>query len=131
MKIFLGGTCNESTWREQLIPMLNIDYFNPVVDDWNDEAKKNEIYQKEVCDYLLYTITPKLKGFYSIAEVTYDSIKNPNKTIFCFLKEDDGIYFDEQELNSLNAIANMIKNNGGKVLYSLKEIANYVNKKGL
>ena len=44
-----------------------------------------------------------------------------------FLKEDDGIYFDEQELNSLNAIANMIKNNGGKVLYSLKEIANYVN----
>jgi hypothetical protein len=21
MKVFLGGTCNESTWREKLIPM--------------------------------------------------------------------------------------------------------------
>jgi len=33
MKIFLGGTCNESTWRNRIIPMLEIDYFNPVVDD--------------------------------------------------------------------------------------------------
>jgi len=32
-KIFLGGTCNNSTWREQLIPMLQINYFNPVVDN--------------------------------------------------------------------------------------------------
>jgi len=32
-KVFLGGTCNESTWRDELIPMLEIDYFNPVVDE--------------------------------------------------------------------------------------------------
>ena len=32
MKVFLGGAGNESTWRNQIIPMLNIDYFNPVVD---------------------------------------------------------------------------------------------------
>lgn len=37
MKVFLGGTCNESTWREKLIPMLKIDYFNPVVKDWKSE----------------------------------------------------------------------------------------------
>lgn len=37
-KVFLGGTCNESAWREELIQMLNVDYFNPVVDDWTEEC---------------------------------------------------------------------------------------------
>lgn len=31
MKVFLGGTCNNSTWREELKPLLKIDYFDPVV----------------------------------------------------------------------------------------------------
>ena len=26
MKVFLGGTCNGSTWREKVIPNLKIDY---------------------------------------------------------------------------------------------------------
>jgi len=25
MKVFLGGTCNESIWRDELIPMLDIE----------------------------------------------------------------------------------------------------------
>ncbi len=33
-KVFLGGTCNESTWRDRLIKLLKINYFNPVVKDW-------------------------------------------------------------------------------------------------
>lgn len=32
-KVFLSGTCNESTWRDELIKLLEIDYFNPVVKD--------------------------------------------------------------------------------------------------
>ena len=40
MKIFLGGTCNESTWRDELIPNLTIDYFNPVVKDWTPDCMK-------------------------------------------------------------------------------------------
>lgn len=39
----LGGTCNESQWREELIPMLSIDYFNPVVPDWTQECMAEEI----------------------------------------------------------------------------------------
>ena len=27
-KVFLGGTCNESTWRDNMIDMIEIDYFN-------------------------------------------------------------------------------------------------------
>lgn len=42
MKIFLGGTCCETTWRDELIPYLekaNIEYFNPVVKDWTPECQ--------------------------------------------------------------------------------------------
>jgi hypothetical protein len=47
-KVFLGGTCNESTWRTELIGMLNgIDYFNPVVDDWTPAHQDEEIMQWE------------------------------------------------------------------------------------
>jgi hypothetical protein len=28
MKVFLGGTCNESDWRNRIIPMLEVDFFN-------------------------------------------------------------------------------------------------------
>ena len=40
--IFLGGTCNDSIWRDTLIPHLDelgINWHNPVVDDWNEEAQ--------------------------------------------------------------------------------------------
>lgn len=42
-KVFLGGTCNNSKWRDELIPNLTVDYFNPVVDDWTPEAAKKEV----------------------------------------------------------------------------------------
>ncbi len=34
-KIFIGGTCAKTTWRNELINKLNnLRYFSPVVDDW-------------------------------------------------------------------------------------------------
>ena len=95
---FLGGTCNNSTWREKLIPMLTIDYFNPVVDDWTPDCMAEEIKQRETCEYVLYVITPEMTGVYSIAEVADDSNKRPDKTIFCFLSEPN--ITDDQKLIS-------------------------------
>ena len=89
-KVFLGGTCNESTWRDELIKSLEIGYFNPVVDDWTPECMAEELRQRESCDYCLYVITGKLTGVYSIAEVVDDSCKRPGKTIFC-ISTHDGI----------------------------------------
>jgi len=127
MKVFLGGTCNESTWREKLIPMLKIDYFNPVVDDWTEDDYKEEIKQREECDYCLYVITPKMKGVYSIAEVVDDSNKRPDKTIFAFLTEDDKNKFDKDQIKSLNKVGVMVENNKGKYMKSLDEVATYLN----
>lgn len=38
MKVFLGGTVNGSKWRTIVKEQLNIDYFDPVVEDWTDAA---------------------------------------------------------------------------------------------
>ena len=134
-KVFLGGTCNNSTWRDELIPMINIDYFNPVVDDWTEECYQEELRQRKNCDYCLYVITPKMTGVYSIAEVVDDSNKRPEKTIFCLLsvdykynKEDgDLIFFNKSQLKSLDKVGVMVEKNGGKYFKSLEEVANYLN----
>lgn len=126
-KVFLGGTCNESTWRERLIPLLQIDCYNPVVEDWTPECMEEEIKQREYCDYCLYVITPKMTGVYSIAEVVDDSNKRPSKTILCILKDDEGLEFAPGQLRSLSQVANMVRKNGGEVFASLEEVANYLN----
>ena len=128
MKVFLGGTCNGSTWREKIIPMLDIDYFNPVVDNWTEECQKREIEERENCDFCLYTITPKMKGVYSIAEVVDDSNKRPDKTIFVLLEtEDGGNKFNETEWKSLVVVSLMVTKNGGRVFHSLEDAAFYMN----
>lgn len=127
-KVFLGGTCNNTTWRDELIKLLNINYFNPVVDDWTPECMEEEIKQRKTCDYVLYVITPKMTGVYSIAEVIDDSNKRPNKTIFCYLKEDDGKSFTDGQIKSLEQVSKMVQENGAKSFKSLKEIAEYLNK---
>ena len=126
-KVFLGGTCNESTWRDALIPMLKIDYFNPVVEYWTPECQLEEIKQRQICDYCLYVITPKMTGVYSVAEVIDDSNKRPKKTIFCFL-DYDILYFTDGQIKSLEAVGEMVTRNGGQFFRSLTEIANFLNK---
>jgi len=84
LKVFLGGTCNNSNWRNILIQDLKIEYFDPVVDDWTFEFQKEELKQRELCDVCLYVITPKMTGVYSIAEVVDDSNKRPEKHYYVF-----------------------------------------------
>lgn len=78
MKVFLGGTCNNSIWRDVLIPLLTdngINYFNPVVDDWTEDCYKEELRQRKLCDFCLYVITSDMTGVYSVAEVIDDSMR--------------------------------------------------------
>lgn len=126
-KVFLGGTCNNSTWRDKLIQQLEIDYFNPVVPDWTEEAYKRELKERETCDFVLYVITPKMTGVYSIAEVVDDSNKRPKKTVFCFLLKDGDKKFDAGQVKSLMNVGKMVKTNGGKWFDGLDEVAHYLN----
>jgi len=72
-KIFLGGTCANTTWRDELINKLvnyNINWFNPVVKNWTEECQAIEEDEKNnKCNIHLYVITPEMIGVYSIAEI--------------------------------------------------------------
>ena len=63
-KVFLGGTCANSKWRNKLIPLLEIDYFNPVVKNWTPKCQAEERRQREICDFVLYTITRVKKSYF-------------------------------------------------------------------
>lgn len=136
MKVFLGGTCNETDWRDKLIQSLQIEYFNPVITDrdWTEEDRQNEIQQRQECDYVLFVITPRLSGFYSIAEVVDDSNKKPEKTIFYVQPRDtndqgQSVVFNPAVRKSMDAIIELVKKNGAHVMNSLEEIATFLNSK--
>lgn len=123
MKVFLGGTCSGYKWRDDLIPMLNCDYYNPIVKNWSEEDRLREVHERETADYVLYVITSGMKGVYSIAEIIDDSNKRPKKTIVCVLYDN----IDEQMSKSLSATLNLAKSNGAAVLNSLEDIASFLN----
>lgn len=109
MKVFLGGTCNESLWRKELIEYLEIDFFNPVVEDWTPECMEEEIKQRKECDICLYVISKEMTRTYSIAEVIDDSNKRPKNTVFCIIKNG----FNESQIKSLKQVGKMVNRNGG------------------
>ena len=126
-KVFLGGTCAESTWREELIPLLKINYFNPVVEDWTPECMEEELRQRDTCDYCLYVITPRMLGVYSIAEVIDDSNKRPEKTVFAVI-EPEGEKFAIGALKSLYAVGAMVVRNEGIFVKTLEDVAEVLNR---
>lgn len=144
-RVFLGGTCNGSDWRERLIPMLsNIDYFNPVVENWTITCQEEERRQRKICDFCLYCITPKMTGVYSIAEVVDDSNKRPDQTLIAVLDTDRQYHtsllnfivpeycqqvlsFTDSQRKSLKAVQDLIVMNGGRSFNNLKDVANFLN----
>ena len=126
-KVFLGGTCNGSLWRDEVIKKLKIHYYNPVGDTWTPEMMEEELKQRQECDFCLYVLTPKLEGFFSIAEVADDSNKRPDKTIFCFINEDEGKTFSKAQIKSLTQVARMVKENGARFFETLQEVVDFLN----
>lgn len=124
MKVFLGGTCSGYKWRNDLIPLLKCEFYNPIVKNWQESDRIREVHERETADYVLYVITSGMKGVYSIAEIIDDSNKRPEKTILCILY--NGI--NNAMAHSLRAVANLAKSNGITVCESLAEIADFLNK---
>lgn len=110
-KIFLGGTCNNTTWRNDLISWLNsVEYFNPVVEDWTPDCQAIEIDEKlNHCNIHFYCITKEMQGVFSIAEII-DSVHTQGKrTILQVLPEG----FDTFQLKSLKAVVDLVNLRGG------------------
>lgn len=134
MKVALFGTCNGSQWRNELIPLLNIEYFNPVVEDWTPECQAREVEERANADYVLYGLTPRMVGVFSIAELIDDSNKQPQKTLFVILKDKDDngdpVIFVPSIQKSMDAVAQLAMKNGAMQFASLKDVADYLNEQG-
>jgi len=126
-KVFLGGTCNGSEWRNEVIKKLKIHYYNPVGENWTREMMEEELKQRAESDFCLYVLTPKMEGFYSVAEVVDDSNKRPAKTVFCFINKDEGKTFSDVQLRSLEQVKKMVKENGATCFDTLNEVIDYLN----
>ena len=127
MKVFLGGTCAGRKWRNEIIPLLKCDYYNPLVKNWSEKDRLREVHVRQTADYVLYVLTADMAGVYSIAEVIDDSNKRPQKTILCILY--DG--FSSKMSHSLNAVARLAKENGAKVCEDLNEVVQFLNTRQL
>ena len=125
-KIFLGGTCNNSTWRSEIEKLVQTPMFNPVVDNWNQECQAIEMDEKEnKCNIHLYVITSEMTGVFSIAEVI-DSVHNKTKLTLLYVIPDG---FNKVQLKSLKAVVNLVKLRGGIAYFKkdLKKIVEILN----
>jgi len=127
--VFLGGTCNGSQWRKVLTDGLTIAFFNPIVENWSDEAKAQEDEIKASADYNLFVFTPLHTGFFSFVEAAISAIKSPSRTILCVLSEDNGQSFAEDKKHSIDAIVAELRKEGIQVLESLDECRTFLNTK--
>lgn len=113
--VFLGGTCNGSTWRDTFITKMketnkSIKCYNPVVDAWTQECIYLENFIKLNAPYHVYVITPRISGVYSIAEMVESAMTKYIKTFFCILDTDNDLsyHFDASMINSLTAVSNLL-----------------------
>lgn len=129
MKVFLGGTSNGSTWREELIPLLEMAYAMPSVDDLDEVSHQQILKDREDCDHYIFVITPKMRDFFALAEVIDVAIKKPGLTIFCFLREDEGEEFSEAEIVSMENVGWRVSRNKAVWCRTIDEIAYFLNYK--
>lgn len=73
--VFLGGSCNPTTWRQDVAcPMLernNVTFYNPQVDVWDESMIEKESKAKEKAKILLFVIDNKTRGYASLVEAAY------------------------------------------------------------
>ena len=130
-RVFLGGTCAETTWREELIPVLDVDFFNPVVEDWTSECQVVEEVEKSIhCNIHLYVITVDMMGVFSIAEAVESAMTEGKHVVFHVIP--DG--FGKAQLKSLSAVVDMIIKHAGIAyidddLFRTARVINYCFKK--
>lgn len=82
-QIFLGGSCNPTTWRQNVaIPYLQmngITYYNPQVDNWTPEVVKTERHAKQNAKVLLFVIDKQTRSTVSLVESAF--IAGDNKKL--------------------------------------------------
>lgn len=93
--VFLGGTVASNGWRKKFITELTAlgvpasELFNPVVEDWNEEAAQlEEIAKREASHLMFFLGAPMQDGnplsTYSMIEATMALYDRPSETVVVF-----------------------------------------------
>lgn len=100
-RLFLGGTCGDNSWREDIVIPALLEHgirleriFNPVVSHWDEQAQANEDAAKANPDYLLLFVlaspadpsamdVTQISG-YSLAEAIMSLYDAPERTVVLF-----------------------------------------------
>lgn len=122
----LFGTV-ESKWRDTLIPLLKVKYFNPVVEEWTEQAQAQEELIKRTASGIAFVITPKQKGFFSFVELTDIALTSPERLFVTVLDEDDGEKWAEDAKKSIDAVVGYLEGRGATVHRSLEALAEAIN----
>ena len=116
--VFLGGTCENSGWRDRFPKNSFLDrFFNPVVSNWNIEHQLNELEEKALSNIHFYHINSEMAGIYSIVAEIIES---------CFVAKKVVIYinfdgFSEGQKRALKAVENMAQNHGAIICDSFDD----------
>lgn len=88
LQIFLGGSCNPTTWRQNVaIPFLEangISYYNPQVDNWTPEVVNLERYAKQNAQILLFVIDKQTRSTTSLVESAFMAGENKSLVLVIY-----------------------------------------------
>ncbi|XP_053402451.1 uncharacterized protein LOC123548397 isoform X2 [Mercenaria mercenaria] len=102
-RVFLGGSCNPTSWRSEIaIPYFKdhgITFYNPQVQHWKPELMELEAQAKQMADFLFFVIDTKTRAISSMIEVAYlVATQRQVVVIMCEYKEPN-IEIDGQRLS--------------------------------
>ncbi|KAL8563178.1 hypothetical protein ACOMHN_061003 [Nucella lapillus] len=70
--IYLGGSCGETGWREEIaIPIIKrygLSFHNPHVTEWFNRLIPMQVAEREKCRLMLYVITSTTRSFSAMIE---------------------------------------------------------------
>ncbi|MBP5655983.1 hypothetical protein J6X15_00120 [Candidatus Saccharibacteria bacterium] len=127
--VFLGGTCGDTTWRRDLIAMLDpeIPFFDPQLGpgEWNDEAAAAETACKKEAKYQVYVIVEGNASPRSQFEAGHTAAKLGPRMIFAYL----GDLSDKKDhlQKAIRADIGDMLEDGVIVCHSIEEVAAALN----
>lgn len=124
--IFLGGTIAGPDYRELLIPLLKVPYFNPVVDNWTEADAVRENIAKQAAAINVFVITPAAIGMYSVAEMTELAITS-DKPLYVMFMEVEGYSWNEHQVKSNAQIKKLLSKYNVLLFEDLPLLANALN----
>ncbi len=126
-RVYLGGTFNGSEWRTQVTSSLKIDYYSPIIEDGDEDVDDVHFEERKMCDYFLYVFTPKMIGAYALSQITNDLYKRPQRTMFCFLPEEQDQRLTATQIKDLELLGQKVESQGGLWCHTLDDAIKFLN----